>query len=122
MTIEPLNKGIYNKAVALGIEKIVLNFSGGDDEGYLNVRLYPWKNNSDLWCHWHTQAHSDLNAEVENWAWEVYSYSGAGDGCDYGDDITYDLVNKKVTASEWYTARQNGNTYVESLEFESDEE
>jgi hypothetical protein len=114
MTIEPLNKGIYNKAIALGIEKIVLNFSGGDDEGYLNVGLYPWKNNSD--------AHSDLNAEVENWAWEVYSYHGAGDDYDYGDDITYDLVNKKVTASEWYTARQNGNTYVESLEFESDEE
>jgi hypothetical protein len=26
MTIEPLNKGIYNKAIVLGIEKIVLNF------------------------------------------------------------------------------------------------
>ena len=73
MTIEPLNKDIYNKAIALGIEKIVLNFSGGNDEGYLNVTLYPWhKDKSD--------AHNDLNAEVENWAWSVYSYGGAGDG------------------------------------------
>ena len=114
MTIEPLNKDIYNKAIALGIEKIVLNFSGGSDEGYLNVTLYPWhKDKSD--------AHNDLNAEVENWAWGVYSYGGAGDGSEYGDDITYDLVNKKVTASEWYTARTEGDTDEGSLEFESDE-
>ena len=95
MTIEPLNKDIYNKAIALGIEKIVLNFSGGNDEGYLNVTLYPWHKDKIL-------EHTELNAEVENWAWDVYSYSGAGDGSDYGDDIEYDLVNKKVSSQEWY--------------------
>lgn len=93
MKVEPLNKEIYNKAKALGVQKITLSFSGGNDEGFLNVTLYPWDNKSD--------AHNELNAEVENWAWEVYSYSGAGDGRDYGDDISYDLVNKKVITSEW---------------------
>lgn len=113
MTIEPLNKDIYNKAIKLGVEKIVLNFSGGSDEGYLDVNLIPWKRESD--------AHNELSAEVENWAWGVYGYSGAGDGSDYGDDITYDLVNKKVTASEWYTARQEGDTDEGSLEIEAEE-
>lgn len=102
MTIEPLNKDIYNKAINLGVEKIVLNFSGGSDEGYLDVTLIPWKRESD--------AHNELNAEVENWAWGVYSYSGAGDGSDYGDDVEYDLVNKRVSSSEWYTARQDGDS------------
>ena len=114
MTIEPLNKDIYNKALALGIEEIVLSFSGGSDEGYLNVGVEPWNNDKSAEC-------NALSAEIENWAWDVYSYSGAGDGSDYGDDITYDLVNKKVTASEWYTARTEGDTDEGSLEFESDE-
>ena len=103
MTIEPLNKDIYNKAIALGIEKIVLNFSGGNDEGYLNVTLYPWHKDKIL-------EHTELNAEVENWAWDVYSYSGAGDGSDYGDDIEYDLENNKVSSQEWYTCRTDGDS------------
>lgn len=103
MTIEPLSKEIYNKAKKLGITKIVLNFSGGSDEGFLNVTLYPWDQNK-------SDEHNELNAEVENWAWDVYSYSGAGEGNDYGDDIEYDLVNNKVTSQEWYTARTDGDS------------
>lgn len=94
MEAKPLNKEIYNKAKALGVQKITLSFSGGSDEGYLNVTLYPWDNNK-------SGSHNKLSAEVENWAWEVYSYSGAGEGIDYGDDITYDLVNNKVITREW---------------------
>lgn len=103
MEAEPLSKVIYNKAKALGVEKIVLNFSGGSDEGYLNVTLYPWDQNksSEL---------NKLNVEIENWAWDVYSYSGAGDGSDYGDDIEYDLENNKVSSQEWYTCRTDGDS------------
>lgn len=103
MEIEPLSKEIYNKAKALGITKIVLNFSGGSDEGYLNVTLYPWDKNKIL-------EHTELNAEVENWAWDVYEYSGAGEGNDYGDDIEYDLVNNRVSSQEWYTERTDGDS------------
>lgn len=103
MTIEPLNKDIYNKALALGIDRIILSFAGGSDEGYLNVGVEPWDSNKSAEC-------NELSAEIENWAWEVYSYSGAGDGSDYGDDITYDLKNKRVSSSEWFTARQEGDS------------
>ena len=97
MNAEPLNKEIYNKALKLGITKITLNFSGGSDEGCLNVDV---DSLNDL------VVSQDFLNELENWAWEAYSYSGAGDGNDYGDDIVYDLVNKKVTTSEWFTERR----------------
>jgi len=102
LTIAPLKKEIYNKAISLGVTKITLRFSGGNDEGCLDVEVQPWN--------------LELANEVQAWAWDVYDYNGAGDGSDYGDDITYDLVNKKATAQEWYTARQEGEEYEESLD------
>ena len=98
MNAEPLNKDIYNKALALGIEKITLRFSGGSDEGCLDVDLTPWNEKTIKFI-----------VDIENWAWDAYSYSGAGDGSDYGDDITYDLKNKRVSTSEWYTSRSYVN-------------
>lgn len=114
MNIQPLNKDIYNRAVAIGVTKIILNFSGGSDEGYLNITLLPWDQNK-------RDDYAKLNADIEDWTWQVYSYSGAGDGGEYGDDIEYDLVNKKVTTSEWHMARTEGDTAEMSLELESDE-
>lgn len=113
MDIEPLSKEIYNKAKSLGITKIVLNFSGGSDEGYLNVTLYPWDQNQ-------SDEYNELSAEIENWAWDVYSYSGAGEGNDYGDDIEYDLVNNRVSTQEWYTARTDGDSGEGDLVIEED--
>jgi hypothetical protein len=102
LTIEPLKKEIYNKAISLGVTQIKLRFSGGNDEGFLDVEVQPW---NQAFAH-----------EVEAWAWDVYDYNGAGDGSDYGDDITYDLVNKKATTQEWYTACQDGEEFEESLD------
>jgi len=113
--IQPLKKELYNRAKALGITSIVLGFSGGSDEGYLNVTLYPWDQNK-------RDDYRELNADIENWAWEVYSYSGAGEGNDYGDDIIYDLENHTASCSEWYTARTEGETASEDLVFEKEEE
>jgi hypothetical protein len=92
MQAEPLSKDIYNKAKELGIEEIKLAFSGGNDEGSLYVELSPYENDKD----------GSFSSEIEDWAWDVYSYSGAGDGSDYGDNITYDLVENEVSTSEWY--------------------
>lgn len=89
MDIQPLSKEIYAKALKFGIEEIHLQFSGGSDQGYLNVKLLP---SSDY----------SFSTEVEEWAWEVYSYCGAGDGTDYGDNVVYDLKNKKVSTEEWF--------------------
>lgn len=103
MNIEPLSKKIYDKAVALGITQIELKFSGGSDEGYLSVYLTP-------------SGDSEFEQEVEEWAWNAYSYGGAGDGNDYGDDVVYDIVNKKATSSEWSMQRTEGDSENGDLE------
>ena len=89
-----LDKGLYERAVAAGITSITLSFSGGSDEGYLNVVLD--KDN---------EITSELAEDIETWVWDNCNYSGAGDGNAYGDDVTYDLVNKKVTETGWYVSR-----------------
>jgi len=109
---EPLTKEIYNKAKELKVEKIVLNWSGGSDEGHLYVTFYPHIDDREKFL--------QLDKMVDKWAWDVYSYSGAGDGNDYGDDIEYDLVNGTVTTSEWYTSRVEGGSDEVKLEIEED--
>ena len=109
LNIEPLPKELFKKAQELGVEEIILRFQGGNDEGYLNVEVNPkWDR--------------DLSEKIENWAWEVYGYNGAGDGNDYGDDVTYDLVNKRATVQEWYTARTDGELIENAFELDEDDE
>lgn len=103
MQIESLKKELYDRAIALGINEIHLHFSGGSDEGYLEIDLLPVYDDK-------------LAFDIETWAWDTYGYGGAGDGSDYGDDIVYDLKNNKATASEWYTARTEGDSHEADLE------
>jgi len=112
MKAEPLKKEIYNKAKELGIENIILHFSGGSDEGYLDIELKPTHN-------------QEFANEIEDWAWEVYEYSGAGDCSDFGDNITYNLKEGKATTSEWYMVRKDEEEDfcdLEIAEEESEEE
>ncbi len=102
MKVKPLKKKLYTKAKELGVKNIILQFSGGSDEGNLNVELEPEWN-------------QEFANEVEDWAWEVYSYNGAGDGSDYGDNIDYDIKNGKVTTSEWFTSYQTNENEAENL-------
>lgn len=98
MKPQPLPKAIYEKAQQLDVTSIGLEFSGGNDEGRLYVRVVSPRNYKEL---------SGLEKQIENWAWEAYFYSGAGVGTDYGDDITYDLENSKVTTSSWEMVRKD---------------
>lgn len=109
MDIKKLPKYLYDRAVSLKITEIHLNFNGGSDEGYLNVDL-------ELDGERNIDALNDFTDAVVAWAWDVYSYSGAGDGTDYGDTITYDLVNKKMTADEWAMQRVEGDNAQTKLE------
>jgi hypothetical protein len=111
MKAEPLKKEIYNKAKELGIENITLHFSGGSDEGYLDIELIPYEKHKQEFVN-----------EIEDWAWEVYSYSGAGEGNDYGDDIEYHLKTGRVLTSEWFTSRQEGDSENDILEIAEEEE
>lgn len=94
--IQPLSKDIYNKAKEHGVEQIVLRFSGGSDEGYLDIDVVPYENQT-----------IELTNDIDTWAWDVYAYNGAGDGTDYGDTITYDLVKGEVSADEWFHVVQS---------------
>ena len=113
MTAQPLKKAIYDKSKVLGVEKIHLNFSGGSDEGHLNITLEPYELERD---------HRDFVNEIEEWVWNVYDYSGAGEGNEYGDDICYNLRTGRVTTAEWFTSRQEGDCGNDKLEIEEDEE
>jgi len=108
MIIEPLKKEIYNKAKELGIETIELRFSGGSDEGYLDVFTTP--------------DNSALESEIEEWAWEAYDYNGAGEGNDYGDNITYNIKEGKATSSEWFMVVSQGEEDSCDLEVAEEQE
>jgi hypothetical protein len=100
MEIKPLSKKIYETALNLKVEMIRLHFSGGSDEGYLDIELDgPY--NDEL---------TQFEADVEKWAWDVYSYNGGGDGTEYGDDITYDLNNKTAYTEQWWYERQESES------------
>jgi len=93
MNVEPLNSDLYNEALSLGIIEIILNFSGGNDESYLDISMSPYDCDN--------KTHRDFSDKVEAWAWKKYEYSGAGagDGDNYDDQIIYHLVEKKVYRS-----------------------
>lgn len=108
--IQPLPRSIYDKAKAHGIKEITLLFRGGDDSGYLNVEFEVGDNEVEDGFFFRFQG------EVEAWAWEVYEYSGAGEGVDYGDNITYDLVKNKVTTRSWFYEKQYATPELSKLE------
>ena len=112
----PLSKKIYDKAKELGVKKIELKFRGGSDEGLLDVELEP--------SQWDKKELGAFSAEVEEWAWSVYNYSGAGDGTDYGDTVEYNLEDNTVSTSEWHyvISERNYNPVPLKVEEESDDQ
>lgn len=116
MQPQPLPKTLYESGKQLKLSKLFLEFSGGSDEGFLNVDCKlqedePQPNEKLL------RSYLD---QVEEWAWQVYDYSGAGDGSDYGDDITYDLVEDKIKYSEWCMVREDQPEEEMTLECAND--
>ena len=102
--IRPISKAIYEKAKSLGIETISLQFTGGNDEGALQVDVDPYDSSYNF------------EKEIEDWAWEAYQYNGGGDGNDYGDDITYNLKDGTASSSSWYTSRCDGESAEKDIE------
>jgi len=115
----PLSKKIYDKAKELGVKNIKLMFRGGSDEGLLDVELESSKSVSSEAEGWGL---SELSSEVEEWAWSVYNYSGAGDGTDYGDTVEYNLEDNTVSTSEWHYVISERNYNPVPLKVEEDSE
>ena len=111
MTPSALPKALFEEAIKLGVGEIVLSFSGGNDEGYLDVRI-------DV-------DNDEFEKKIENWAWDAYDYNGAGDGSDYGDDIYYNIKEKTVYTEEWFyerTTQEGENIELEIEEAEEEQE
>jgi hypothetical protein len=113
MLVEPLSVDIYKMAMEAGVSEIHLEFSGGSDEGCLIISCVK----ADL-----AEAWTDLDEKIEEWAWQVYEYSGAGDGNEYGDNIVYNLVEGTVTTQEWFHERSYGELEELPLVREEEEE
>ena len=116
-----LPREIYAAAFDLDVTAIHLHFSGGNDEGNLNVDVDTKEKNflTAYQAEYKAQADGADKAEkkrqlalfacitkIEEWANDAYDYNGAGDGNDYGDDITYDLARNKIVSTEWCMQRQ----------------
>lgn len=105
--MHPMPKELVAKLEAAAVNKVVLAFSGGHDEGHLSVSI-----DDNHYDH-------ELIGEVHDWADNAYEYGGAGDGVEYGDNYTYDLVRKIVSHDEWcYEPRSwmNGSVSFDELD------
>ncbi len=119
MEAKPLSTKIYKKALALGVSKISLMFSGGNDEGNLYVGIRGDDSNPKKTL---TEKESDavnsFAVEIEDWAYNAYEYNGAGDGTDYGDNFLYDLKKKTVTTNSWTMERHESSDSVNKMKVE----
>lgn len=113
LEVKPLPKDLYDRAKNLSVGKIELQFSGGSDEGHMNAQLSlilsPLKDKNEL------LEIENLEQDVHDWMEKTWNYSGAGDGTDYGDDITYDLVENTVSTSCWCYVREDSDASSEIL-------
>lgn len=105
---KPLKKEIFDKARELGITEIQLEFQGGSDEGWVYVNCIHPAGSGEF---------QKFAGEIEEWVWQVYDYSGAGEGTDYGDNITYKVAEAveengtwkiPTTSQDWYHQPEYG--------------
>ncbi len=124
--VKPLPKDLYDRAKKLNVTKIYLEFSGGSDEGHMHVRLEQSLNTGrsvrDNVGIWYSPKVEKLEQDVMDWMETTWHYGGGGDGRDYGDDLTYDLVENTVSTSSWHYERQDTDLGEEILLIEREEE
>lgn len=111
-----LPKNLFDRAMKAGVTTIRLEFSGGNDEGYLDVVVEGGDNLMGK------KNDPKLDEDIQEWADDAYGYSGAGDGSAYGDTVIYDLVKMKVTTQEWMMQRKESPEEEGDLEVGSDDE
>lgn len=110
--IAPITKALYDKLIDAGITSFTLKFSGGDDSGYLTVSM------AKGFDYFYDET---LDEVIQDWAWNAYSYSGAGDGNEYGDIYTYNLDTGEVTHDSWHTVRQYDTGDKVKMEIDNEE-
>lgn len=113
MLVEPLSRPLYDQLRNAGVIALKLAFEGGNDEGLLDVTFeFDKGQKADR------GVISSLSTAVDNWAWDVYSFSGAGDGTAYGDTITYNFETGKVTTQSWEMERVESEPQEHDVSFQ----
>jgi hypothetical protein len=113
-----MSKDLYDLLKEAGIVELVLHFSGGHDEGHLEISATYLKDGKRL-PYYYVPPLSNFDEVmkiVEEAAEEGFSYCGTGDGNDYGDNYTYDLENNTVKHDEWYSRVEELDGEKERLE------
>ena len=108
--IAPIPKELFDLCEEECISEVIITWEGGSDEGYVTVTA--WKEGEEK--NWLTllEKRNDVEKAVieviekkfEVWA-DNHCYSGAGDGSPYGHDLTIDILNKKMSAEQWWMER-----------------
>lgn len=116
----PFPKSLFERAVSLGVKTVTLSFEGGNDEGHLEVSCGWGKSQAGESARDLRADALQLQSDIEDWAFDAYDYSGAGDGSRYGDDVVYDLVRKTASTSDWYTSVVRHDPVEDELELDDD--
>ncbi len=134
MTPKPLPKSIYSEAIRLGVVEIELAFSGGSDEGVLDVRLWTSsdvdperRSASDQFL---SGPGRDLQREVEEWGGDTFYCASPVEGMptrvlafgEFGETIVYDLERQVVSVRGWWRdAGAEGEDVSEPTPFDVEE-
>ena len=116
ITPPPLPLKFMTRALTANVELIIINWSGGSDEGHLNVNLRD--KNGEFISHWQEGRPllRALLAEIEEWCYDTMDYGGAGDGSVYGDTIRYNLKEGTVSTEAWWTEEVHGGEGFDTME------
>lgn len=114
ITPPPLPMKLMTRALTLGVSVIVLNWSGGSDEGHLYI---DFRNEDGEPVYGSTvEGIGDFRTEVEEWGYDTIDYNGAGDGRSYGDIIRYNLKEGTVSTETWWTEEVYGGEKSDTME------
>jgi hypothetical protein len=102
-----INKNLYNLLKKHKVKGVMLKFSGGHDEGFLDMFLeYRREGDDKIYNTAHCYDNPTIIEDIKNIVYDAamygFQYSGAGDGTDYGDDYYFDLDTGVIRHEEWY--------------------
>jgi len=115
ITPPPLPMKLMTRALSLGVGVIVLNWSGGSDEGHLHIDLRN-EDGKRIYYGSTVEGMEDFRIEIEEWGYDTIDYNGAGDGSSYGDVIRYNLKEGTVSTETWWTEEIYGGEKSDTME------
>ena len=116
---KPISRSLVERLKEANVAVLKLHFSGGHDESYLSASTYTSKGvalmeRAEIY---YGNEPGTLEGDISEWAWGAFSYSGAGEGKDYGDDYTYNLDTGTVQHTYWQDEPEHTEYKPQKLEY-----